>query len=137
MPQPNLIHPVDVVLQQISRATSIMDDDYREPVQMAARDTKKTLQGQVSWRTKGSLQQGYTGPAADASGYVLFLNVDLTRESITIKREDRFTSMGGVDTDVYVVATRPCGHYPGLGATMLKCFFADRSPTRNSPGGYD
>ena len=137
MPQPNLKHPVDVVIQQILRSTTIMDDDFREPVQSAARTAKKTLKGQVQWRSHNSLSEKNYGPISDASGYVLFILADLNRESITIKREDRFTRMGGVDTDVYVISTRPCGHYPGLGATMIKAFFADRQPAKQSPGGYD
>lgn len=127
---PNLIHPINITIEQWSEGETIYDDDFREPVQQAARVETKVVKGQPNWdlqeasSTKGGVEQ-------DASGYVLFRYIDLNAQGITLKRQDRFIKMGHLDTDVYIIALKPIGHYPDQnGASLVKAYFTDRAPSR-------
>jgi len=125
---PNLIHPVPVELEQLSTASTFYDEDAREPVQQVARATKVTLSGQVSWGEDEGLQMEATGRAETATGYVLFRRIDLAAVAVTIRINDRFTKLGGIVTNVYVVRLQWLGHYPDQGGpTLLKAWFQDRS----------
>lgn len=135
MPVPNLIHPVPVTIEQISKGTTIYDPDSREPIQQASRPVKKTLSGQVRWQSR--LAEGTTrgGTTEGAAGYVLFRQVDLDANSLVLQLEDRFSRLGTIDTDVYITRLRPVGHYPDqAGHTMIKAFFDDRQPSKQTRG---
>ena len=131
MPIPNLNHPVDVVLHQISRGTTFMDEDAREPVQHAARESSVTVPGQTRWVSAMEARPGRSGVAEDERGYVVFRAVDLTAESVTLARGDRISKIGLEDCDVYITRIQPEGHYPDQGgATLFKAYFGDRQPSR-------
>lgn len=131
MPVPNLIHPVPITVEKISRSTTYYDEDAREPVQMADRPNAVIVAGQVKWFDEAELSATKTGPAEGSSGYVLFRQIDLTAKSLELEQNDRFTQIGLRATDVYVTGLRPVGHYPDIGGhTMIKAYFADRQPSR-------
>lgn len=130
MPMPNLIHPVPIEIEKIDSGETIMDEDYREPVQQSRRAAKITVNGQVKWGMEKGLSAASGGPEEHYDGYVLFRYTDLTAASVLIERNDRFTSIDGIETDVYVIRLKPMGHYPGLGATLVRAYFLDRQPTR-------
>lgn len=135
MPTPNLIHPIPVELEQIDRTSTVYDEDAREPVQVIARDTKKTLKAQVLWggheeasSRKGGLQEG-------DRGYLLFRQKDLTAQGVDLAVGDRFAKIGLIKTDVYISRLEPLGHYPSAGGhTLMKAYFADRAPSRQTKG---
>lgn len=132
---PRLIHPVPITIQTLDRSATVMDDDLREAVQTEARATSVVCPGQVSWGKDESMSVRPEGVKEDSDGYVLFRFVDLRAKGITIKREDRFTKLGTVDVDIYVVSVQPLGHYPDLGGPgLVKAFFKDRQPGRQSKG---
>ena len=60
MPQPNLISPVDCVIQTIDRVGSPprMDDDLHEPVGNPSRGSTVTVSAQVSAGTRHALEIG-------------------------------------------------------------------------------
>ena len=135
MPQPNLLHPVPIVVEQINRGTTYYDTDAREPIQFAARPTQVTVQGQVKWRAQKRLEQHRGGVVEGASGYVLFRRVDLAAVGVTLDIEDRFARIGDVDTDVYINRLEWVGHYPDAGGpTLVKAHFQDRGPARQTRG---
>jgi len=135
MPIPNLIHPVPVEIRQIDESETIYDDDMREPVQQSVRASTVTVPGQVKWGMDQNLQTRLRGAEEGSDGYVLFRYVDLAAQGITLAREDRFVKLGNVDVDVYVKALRPEGHYSDQGGpTLVKAFFADRQPSRQTKG---
>lgn len=135
MALPNLLHPVNVVVEQISKATTEYDPDTREPIQQAARSTRVTLQGQARWRSQMREEDLKGGAVEGADGYVLFRHVDLEAASVTLQREDRVASIGHVQTDVYFVRFEWLGHYGDQdGPTLLKAFFEDRGPERQTRG---
>ena len=135
MPLPNLIHPVPVIIEQLDEGETYYDEDAREPIQDGARPVQVTLQGQVEWRSQKNAQQTRAGVVEGADGYVLFRLIDLAAAGITIDREDRFARIGGIDTDVYVHRLEWVGHYPEFGGpTLLKAYFEDRGPARQTRG---
>lgn len=132
---PRLLHPVPVTIEQIDRGETLYDEDAREPIQQAARKVSKTIPGQVKWFSQFDDKPTRAGTIENASGYVLFRQVDLTAYAVELATEDRFSRIGTRDTDVYVVSLRPVGHYPDQGGhTMIKAFFKDRQPSKQTRG---
>jgi len=131
MPTPNLIHPVPITIQQLSKGDTLYDDDFREPIQQSVRTVSKVISGQVRWATSDDLSMTNSGPREGEAGYVLFRYRDLAAASVTLQQNDRFTKIGNEIVDVYVTRTQPLGHYPSAGgATLVKAFFTDRQPSR-------
>lgn len=140
MPLPRLIHAVPTEIRQIKTGTTIYDEGYREPVQQADRGETKTVPGQWKWGLDRELRPGKSGPEEGSDGYVLFRTFDLKAQDITIARGDRIVGYGGgrnrIDLDVYVTELKFIGHYPDqAGATMVKAFFKDRQPGKQTRGG--
>ncbi len=134
---PNLIHPVPISLQVITRSATIYDEDMREPVQQSARGATVIVSGQVKWGLDQSFGSQRVGPAADSDGYVLFRLVDLAAATppVTLQRDDRFIRLGTIDVDVYITGLRYEGHYPDQGGpSLVKAFFKDRLPARDTRG---
>lgn len=135
MPIPRLLHPVPVTIEQISKATTLYDEDAREPIQFAARPVSKTLDGQAKWQSQFAEGNTRGGTTEGAAGYVLFRQIDLDAKSIVLQIEDRISRIGTLDTDVYISRLRPVGHYPDQGGhTMIKAFFDDRQPSKQTRG---
>jgi hypothetical protein len=132
MPMPNLLHPVDVSIQTQSTNSTQYDEDLREPIQQTVKTVAQTVDGQVKWANSEEIKVTIGGVQKKADGYVLFRYIDLESAAtpITLKVNDRIISIDGENTDVYVMKLIPCGHYPGLGKTMVKAFFEDRQPSK-------
>ena len=127
MPNARLIHPVPVVVEQILRPSTIYDGDAREAVQVVSRKVSTTISGQVKWSSDMTGNPLKEGVSEDASGYVLFSIADLNIRSIMISRGDKFTSIGGRASEVYVERTEPVAHYSDVGGpTLLKAHFGTR-----------
>lgn len=130
MRYPRLIHPVDVVIEQIDDADTAWDEDAREPVFQAARSAAVTLKGQASYGSSKDLSFEQAGRRENESGYVLFRTRDLEAASVTLRPNDRITKIGDVDHDAYITRLEPKGHYPGYNSTLVKAHFADRAPSK-------
>lgn len=139
MPTPNLIHPVPVLIEQIDKRDqeasggdgTWFDDDFREPIQHSANAAAVTCPGQVKWGMDSELRATLSGALAESDGYVLFRYIDLDTRAIALQQNDRFTKLGTLDVDVYIVGFRPEGHYEDAGGpTLVKAFFKDRQPSR-------
>lgn len=141
LPLPNLLHPIPVVIQQLERTEAVSDDDYREPVQQAIHGPQIICPGQVAWTSTEFLEAGVLGADSRADGYILFRTVDLRAVGLAVlKQNDRFLKIGvgpnAIEVDLYVVNLRYSGHYADQGgASLVKAFFKDRSPSKNNPGG--
>lgn len=132
MPMPNLLHPVPVSIQTHNTSSTQYDEDFREPVQQTVKSSSQTVEGQVKWANSEEIKVTIGGVQKKADGYVLFRYIDLSAAAtpITLKVNDRLISIDGENTDVYIMKLTPCGHYPGLGKTMVKAFFEDRQPAK-------
>jgi len=133
MPIPRLLHPVNITVQRANKPGTFVDDDYREPVQQAARLEAFTIKGQVAWKYDQRLTPQAGGAREDSMGYIVFRVVDLNAISQVIARGDRFTQIGLIKTDVYVVKVIPMAHWPDqAGATLIHAHFQDRQPGRQN-----
>lgn len=140
MPSPNLIHPIPVVVEALNRSATVVDEDYREPYQNAARGAKTTVNGQISWVIEDKLKASLEGALREAEGYVLFRTSDLRAASVTMGQGARFLSFGTgankVDVDLYVIGIQYTGHYGDQGgATLIRAYFQDRTPSKQNRGG--
>lgn len=130
-PSPRLLHPVPIVIEQIDYASSLYDQDAREPIQQAARKIEVTLPGQASYGSSRELSYSQGGRREDERGYVLFRQRDLDARSITLQTNDRIKKIGQSVQDGYITRIEPKGHYPGqAGATLVRAWFSDRAPAK-------
>lgn len=136
MPEPNLIHPVEIKLERRDLVNTIYDEDTREPVRQLARKTESTINAQILWEFAAGPEANPGGVDLGERGYFLVKTSDMRASNLTIKQGDRVIFPDPItpsDTiEVYVTRTRPMGHYPGLGATLLRVYFQDRSPAQGS-----
>jgi hypothetical protein len=127
MPIPNLLHPVKITLQRRNVTDTLYDEDMREPIGQTSYYAEETLMGQVSWENKDNVYVDEKGTQLKAIGYVLFRYVDLESKGITLKYQDRIKKIGRHEEELYIINTKPIGHYPDQdGATLIRAYFTDR-----------
>jgi len=132
---PRLIHPIKVTIQRRNLGATHMDDDFREPIQHAARLTDVVAKGQIKFFTQEELNVERGGAQIDSTGFVLFRYFDLKKLGIEVKIGDRFTKLGKIEVDYYVVRIESKGHYQDRGgATLVRCYFQDRTPSKQNAG---
>jgi len=138
---PNLIHPVPVQIKQLLRTTTPVDPDYEEPIQQASLGPAVSVPGQVKWTMDERLRTSLTGAEVESQGYILFRRADLRAKGVAeLKQNDRIVAVGvGANerlVDLYITGIRFEGHFPDQGgATLVKAFFRDRDPGKQTPGG--
>lgn len=127
MPIPNLLHPVKITLQRRNVTDTLYDEDMREPIGQTSYYAEETLMGQVSWENKDNVYVDEKGTQLKAIGYILFRYVDLESKGITLKYQDRIKKIGRHEEELYIINTKPMGHYPDQdGATLIRAYFTDR-----------
>jgi len=138
---PNLIHPIPVEVEPLQRSQSIVDDDFREPIQSAVRSPRTTVLAQIKWGADEKLRVEAGGAAEGAEGYVLFRRLDLRAAGLDeVHTNDRIVSIGvganKTNVDLYVVHVQQMGHYPDQGgASLVRAWFKDRQPSKQNRGG--
>ncbi len=138
---PNLLHPIPIQIRQMVRTSTPVDEDYQEPVQQASLGPVVTAPGQVKWTMDERLRASLTGAEAESEGYILFRRVDLRARGVAeLQQNDRIIAVGvGANArpvDLYITGVRFEGHYPDQGgASLVKAFFRDRNPSKQTPGG--
>jgi hypothetical protein len=127
MSVPNLLHPVKITLQRRNVTDTLYDEDMREPIGQTSYYAEETLMGQVSWENKDNVYVDEKGTQLKAIGYILFRYVDLESKGITLKYQDRIKKIGRHEEELYIINTKPIGHYPDQdGASMIRAYFVDR-----------
>jgi hypothetical protein len=58
---PNILHPTPIAIQIFDRTETIVDPDYREPVQQGERERTFTCPGQVAWTSDEFLDAATIG----------------------------------------------------------------------------
>lgn len=115
---PRLIHPVDVVVQQVNGAGTTIDADFREPIGTVA-TTSVTLSGQLSEGRGRSLAMGAGGdtPTANSTGHVVFeidaLAVANDGAGVVLHIGDRITSIAGGTVNHRITRIEDKAHYRG------------------------
>lgn len=130
---PRLLHPITVVVEKFSSASTVYDEDAYEPVKQASRSESVTLPAQVLWGTKDGVEPSTLGLQDTDDGYVLFRKLDMDAIGYKPQRRDRITSIGTLTgLKLYITGVRPRGHYPDQGGYSLwQCNFKDRAPVSN------
>jgi hypothetical protein len=127
--RPNLIHPVDVEIQQVDKPNTSYRSDAREPVRKLKRKATITLSAQVKWRRSVDPRNTLEGVAEDSDGYLLFRYHDLADAGVTLKRGDKIIKIARLAYELFITQLIPAGHYPDQnGPSLLKAFFSDRNP---------
>jgi hypothetical protein len=127
MSVPNLLHPVKITLQRRNVTDTLYDEDMREPIGQTSYYAEETLMGQVSWENKDNVYVDEKGTQLKAIGYILFRYVDLESKGITLKYQDRIKKIGRHEVELYIINTKPMGHYPDQdGASLIRAYFVDR-----------
>ena len=129
MPLPNLLHPVKIKVSPWEVSETVFDEDFKEPISQAARADSVTILGQIKWTEKNAVTYNSGGVDLKSSGYILFRFIDLNSKSWAPKRQDRITKIGHQNVELYVVSSKPNGHYLDQnGASLLKVYFSDMNP---------
>jgi hypothetical protein len=131
MPNPNLIHPIEITIQKINKSKTNYDTAHRAPIQQSTRKENIVIFGQVKWdETRMSVD--IAGISIEVAGYVLFKRSDLIEKNTKIEFNDRFIKFGNQETSMYVVGLKYSGHYPDQnGSSLIKAFFSDRVPAKD------
>lgn len=151
MPEPRLIHPINVTLEIINRDESVFDPYAREPVGQVIREGESENTGervivkaQVSFYFSSAKMDepiyDRGGVIEESLGYIVVRYNDLIRsgllalnannqfENMKIKRGDRIIQFGKEIVDYYVTGFKPFAHYPKQQQTLLQINFIDRHP---------
>lgn len=130
---PNLIHPIDIDIEQIDKGATIYDPDTREPIQQASRTATITLKGQPRWRRLDAVSMHRGGDRLEAKGYIVFRKEDLDALGIEININDKITRIGHTDVEYFVVEREWIAHLPRFnGPSLMKAWFNDRRPSKQS-----
>lgn len=136
--QPRLRHPIGILVEPIDKDSTLYDEFAREEIQIVGRANQIEIPAQIKYRDANSEGLGVgrkseSGWKESEQGYVLVRYIDASSKGWKPKLADRIVQIGSntinkQDVDVQIVRLKPVGHYPGLGATMVKCFFTDEYP---------
>ena len=132
MPTARLLHPVDVVIEQMDRPNTQYDSRAKEPIRQVSRKSSVQLRAQVLWITENEQMKVSGGITLSDDGYLLFEQRDLDAQSITLQPGDRITQIGALTgQNLFFTKFRPMGHYPG-GHQLLRGYFEERRPTQSN-----
>ena len=144
MPQPKLHHPLNVVIEPLDTDSTIYDEHAREQIQVVSRSPSITIAAQVEYRdfvqhAQADASYDRRGIKAEERGYLLIRYIDakyVENGPYVPRIGDKITMIGlGSETPqpmtAFVHRMKPTAHYPRLGKTMVKLFYADRKPAIN------
>lgn len=72
------------------------------------------------------------GVDEQVKGYMVLRYVDVNNAAVTLKRGDKITKMGQLNTEYYFLHSQgdPAAHFTSIGGfTLFRMFFSDRAPT--------
>ena len=132
--QPNLLFPIQCVIQPLDEENTYYDEDLREPIQNEAR-TQIIIPGQVMATAMGKMSANSSGVTETSDGYIVFNYQDIRARKWKPQLQDRIIKIGFLLTDLYVVALQPMAFRPELnGPGLLKALYRDKQQSRNNPG---
>ena len=113
-----LIEPSEIIIEQLDKASTIYDDDAREPIKQVRRSPQVTLEAQVSWTR--NRQVGYKfgaqgGAQDEAVGYLVFMRRDVAAAGVTLSRGDRIITVAGQEVvpKLFLTKEQRAGHLAG------------------------
>lgn len=129
---PNLIHPIQIEIEQIIPGETFYDPDTREPIQQAARSETVVVPGQPRIRSGDELNiVSRGGNRPESEGYILFRKVDLDARGIVLNINDRITKIGHLEQQLYITRLEWIGQLQDYnGPTLVKAWYEDRRPSK-------
>jgi len=145
--QPNLIHPIPVIIQRMERAITVLDPVAREPVRQIWRNdsgpgTGASIQlvAQVNWNEGTIARPTFRAGGVEEAwrGYLLFRIFDLVLAGVAtevadgtvevaLARGDRVVRIGRREVNLYLLYFRDVASYTDQGGcTLLEIRFDDR-----------
>lgn len=136
MSVPHLIHPILCVVEQISKGTTIYDEDTREPIQQADRATAVSIMGQPRWRRRDVVSMQRGGDRQEAKAYIVFRKVDmdaLLGDNVQFQLGDKVTRIGHQTVEYFIIEREWLAHLPAHGGpSLLRAWLSDRNPSKRS-----
>lgn len=135
---PRLLNPVKVQIKKSEKSETFYDDDLREPIgQVTRANVPITVWAQIKTVDDDNPQASVGGPLETTRGYILVKSSDLKKLRFTLDRGDQIIKIGEGDfarnTNYYITKFQHRGHYQSAGGnTLIKAWFADRHPSRQS-----
>lgn len=127
---PFLVHPVDIILEQLNEGETVYDENAREAIGQVARAAPIPLSAQVSYgKTDGPSWKfgGQGGVSSDSLGRVAFMKRDLDTAGVTLARGDRIASIAGNAQNLYLTEEKLAGHFSGV-TNIIVWRFEDKRP---------
>ena len=130
MPQPDLIQPVEVVIEQFDNDETVFDTNAREPIRGREPVRTVTVSAQVRYRDYDDPAPSIPGTRMETRGKFVVKNLDLENSGIALQIHDRIIQIGEeTGLDFYLMRYRPSGHWSDVnGPTLTKWWFASRNP---------
>ena len=135
MSKPNLIKPIDVVIERIDKVETTYSTGVsgrRYPQNYIARKTEINLPAQVVFGDNEQIAN-YTQLGTDekVKGYMVLRYEDVNNKGIELQRGDKVIKLGQLNVELFLLHSKgdPAAHYPSLGGfTLFRMFFSDREP---------
>jgi hypothetical protein len=110
-----LIHPIDVLVEQLDAPATAIDPEFREPADAAGATFRPpvSIRAQITWGTKDEFRRSAGGDEYQADGHFTFLASHLEWLGITLHKGDRVSATADRTYRYRVVAVEPAGHYHG------------------------
>ena len=126
MPTPNLLNPVNVIVEKADKSGVGQDHLRREPVNRIVRTVRFTIEAQVSWYDQVDMVPGAAGTVDNDSGYIMVRTMDREKLGETIARGDRIIKIGKRTVALFVTDFSLHSHYNG-DFQLEQYDFADRT----------
>ena len=112
---PRLIHPIQVLVEQVDVEATEVDPDFRESrsMQGATFQPGTCLAAQIRWGAKDEYRRSLGGDEYKADGHFTFLVDELARVGLTLHKGDRVSSVADQTMRYRITEIRPAGHYHG------------------------
>jgi hypothetical protein len=125
---PNLLHPVDVVIEQHDESAQVFED--REQMHGQRSTTSITVSAQVRWGSEAVMAAQSSGIREEGDGYILVRKYDLDAAGVTVSLRDKIVSIGWqTGLELFIIREEPIATYPDQdGPTLIKYHFQDRTP---------
>jgi len=124
---PKRMNLVSVKLRRYEKTSTIMDDDFSEPVSQQVLTVGDTVKAQVVYGFQEELIPSYGGDKTKVKGHLTLRRSDIVT---SLQKGDRITEIAGESYNYEIDEVRNSGHLRG-GPNLIMAFFVEPSE-RNS-----
>ena len=107
MTLPKRLNLIRIVLGQLDKTSTFVDDDFRQQVGAKRRFTEVIVQGQINIGLRRGKKlavtaRGKTGDEEKSRGHCLFRRADLKKQGVVIQKGDQILRVGPTGDEVVV-----------------------------------